>query len=52
VELDGSQYNMEVDRTRTSYLQSQGIRVLRFWDNEVLEQTDAVLEAILQVLEN
>jgi very-short-patch-repair endonuclease len=52
VELDGSQHNKEVDRTRTSYLQSQGIRVLRFWDNEVLEQTDTVLEAILQVLEN
>ena len=51
VELDGSQHNMEVDRTRTLYLQSQGLKVLRFWDNEALQQTEAVLEAILQALE-
>ncbi|MGC1549991.1 MAG: DUF559 domain-containing protein [Rhodanobacter sp.] len=52
VELDGSQHNVEVDRTRTRYLESQGLNVLRFWGDEVLQQTDAVLEAILGVLEN
>ncbi|QAU23670.1 endonuclease domain-containing protein [Dyella sp. M7H15-1] len=47
IELDGSQHNLEVDRGRTLYLQSQGMKILRFWDNEVLQQTEAVLEAIL-----
>jgi very-short-patch-repair endonuclease len=51
VELDGSQHNAHIDRTRTQYLVSQGMTVLRFWDNEALEQTEAVLEAILNALE-
>ena len=52
VELDGSQHNEQLDQTRTQYLASQGMTVLRFWDNEALEQTDAVLEAILNALEH
>jgi len=52
VELDGSQHNDEVDRTRTRFLESQGLKVLRYWDNEVLQQMDAVLEAILGTVEN
>jgi very-short-patch-repair endonuclease len=51
VELDGSQHNVQVDLTRTRYLESQGLEVLRFWDNEALQQTEAVLERILSVLE-
>jgi len=51
IELDGSQHNVDVDRARTLYLQSQGLRVVRFWDNDALQQTEAVLEAILQALE-
>jgi len=51
IELDGSQHNTEVDRARTLFLESQGLRVLRYWDNEALQQTDAVLAAILSALE-
>jgi very-short-patch-repair endonuclease len=51
VELDGSQHNVQVDETRSRYLESQGLNILRFWDNEVLQLTDAVLEAILDALE-
>lgn len=51
VELDGSQHNEQSDGARTRYLGSQGMTVLRFWDNEVLQQTEAVLEAILNALE-
>ena len=47
VELDGSQHNDEVDRIRSRLLESQGLKILRYWDNEVLQQMDAVLEAIL-----
>jgi adenine-specific DNA-methyltransferase len=32
-------------------MEAQGYRVLRFWNNEVLTQTDAVRERILQALQ-
>ncbi|MBA3486686.1 MAG: endonuclease domain-containing protein [Lysobacter sp.] len=48
VELDGGQHaDSPLDAVRTSTLQQQGYLVLRFWNNEVLIQTDAVLAAIL-----
>ncbi|MBL8525026.1 MAG: endonuclease domain-containing protein [Betaproteobacteria bacterium] len=49
VELDGSHHadQQEYDAARTRYLNSLGYRVLRFGDDEVLKQTDAVREAIL-----
>jgi very-short-patch-repair endonuclease len=46
VELDGSQHNEDVDATRTRFLESRGLKILRYWDNEVLRDTEAVLEAI------
>ncbi len=50
IELDGSQHGEEVNRrkdaARTAFLEKKGIRVLRFWDNEMLQQTEAVLEVI------
>ena len=46
VELDGSQHSDQTDSTRTRFLESKGFTVLRFWDNEALQQTDAVIEAI------
>ncbi|MCF7965400.1 endonuclease domain-containing protein [Methylobacter sp. Wu8] len=48
IELDGSQHweQQEYDEQRSRYLQSVGYRVLRFWNNEVLQETEAVLEAI------
>jgi len=52
VELDGSQHSEVTDLERTRVLQSKGIRVLRFWDNDALSKTDAVLEAILTSLQD
>ncbi|HWT18612.1 MAG TPA: endonuclease domain-containing protein [Variovorax sp.] len=53
VELDGGQHveAAAYDENRTRFLQAQGYRVLRFWNNEVLTQTDAVRERILQALQ-
>ena len=47
VELDGGQHldNPE-DEIRTRELERQGLRVIRFWNNQVLNETDSVLEAI------
>jgi len=39
-----------VDGERTAWLQSQGYRVVRFWNDQVLKETDAVLEEILRCL--
>ena len=49
VELDGSQHTEVTDLERTRALQSKGIRV-RFWDNDALSRTEAVLETILASL--
>jgi very-short-patch-repair endonuclease len=48
VEVDGGQHaDREVyDAARTRWLESQGFRVLRFWNNDVLARTDAVCEVI------
>ncbi|MDQ1117776.1 MULTISPECIES: DUF559 domain-containing protein [Pseudoxanthomonas] len=46
VELDGGQHSQGRDAARTAFLESQGWRVLRFWDNEVLLEVEAVVEAI------
>jgi very-short-patch-repair endonuclease len=51
VEADGGQHELERDRQRTSRLESLGWIVLRFWNDEVLTQTEAVLEAILRACE-
>lgn len=53
VELDGGQHAeaTEYDAARTRAMESEGFRVLRFWNNEVLSQTDAVREQILQALQ-
>jgi adenine-specific DNA-methyltransferase len=48
VEIDGGQHDEVADRTRTSFLEQRGFRVLRFWNNDVLENCEAVLETILR----
>ena len=48
IELDGGQHADAAlkDRERDRMLAEHGVRVLRYWNNEVLEQTEAVLESI------
>ncbi len=50
VEVDGGQHGVDADAERTSWLEGEGFRVLRFWNNDVLGNTDAVVEAIRDVL--
>ena len=52
IELDGSQHNEVVDAERSRNLQSQGWRVVRYWNNEVLLQTEAVVMAILSIVDD
>jgi len=48
IEVDGGQYAVQVDRDTagTWWLESQGFRVLRLWDNDVLGNREAVFESI------
>lgn len=46
VELDGGQHTQEIDRQRTEWLEYQGYRIMRFWDNEVTSNIEGVLELI------
>ena len=48
VEADGSQHQeqQDRDRERTAYLETLGYRILRFWNYEILNGTQAVLERI------
>ena len=52
IELDGSQHleHQEYDKERTKYLEARGYRVLRFWNNDVLNDMDAVLNVIWNAL--
>ena len=50
VEVDGGQHSLDRDAERARWLEGEGFRVLRFWNNDVLGNTDAVVEAILDVL--
>jgi very-short-patch-repair endonuclease len=48
VEADGSQHAENPhDNIRDAYLVSQGWTVLRFWNNEVAQNREGVLETIL-----
>ena len=53
VELDGGQHadQIDADRRRSDFLLSRGYRVLSFWDNQVMENIDSVLEQILLALD-
>ena len=46
IEVDGSQHNVEVDAVRTKVLETEGYRLIRFWNNEVLCNPDGVWMAI------
>jgi very-short-patch-repair endonuclease len=48
VELDGSQHleQVEYDEARTRWLETQGYRVVRYWNIDVLLNTERVMEEI------
>jgi very-short-patch-repair endonuclease len=51
IELDGGQHATDPqDPSRTDWLERQGWQVIRFWNNDVLSNTGAVLETILRAV--
>ena len=53
IELDGGQHDMdetiEYDAERTKFLEALGLRVVRYWNHEVLNQADFVLENLWEI---
>ena len=52
VELDGSQHfeQEDYDTERTEFLKSKGYKVLRFWNSDVMNDMDSVLNIIWDTL--
>jgi len=52
IELDGSQHFEQAtyDEERSFYLAQRGFKVIRFWNNEVIESSEGVLERIYLVI--
>lgn len=48
IEVDGGQHSWEKgrDETRDKWLSKEGFKVLRFWNNEVLNNIDGILEVV------
>ena len=55
VELDGGQHleekQLQKDQKRENFFWDRGIKIIRFWDNDVLCRTESVLEEIWRVVE-
>ncbi len=48
IELDGGQHTMEEDRDKkiNAWLKAEGFHILRFWNNELFENLEGILEVI------
>lgn len=55
IEIDGGQHNTETeiiyDKKRTEYLEKQGYKVIRFWNNEIDNNIEGVYSIILEQLQ-
>ena len=53
IELDGAQHldNKDYDRQRDAYFAKLGITVIRFWNNEVMNNIDGVIMKIISHIE-
>ena len=53
VEVDGGQHaDSEYDKERDEWLRGQGFKILRFWNNDILENREGVLENIIEHLQS
>ncbi|MFA5016425.1 MAG: endonuclease domain-containing protein [Methylobacter sp.] len=52
IELDGSQHFEQAayDEERSFYLTQRGFKVIRFWNNEIIENSEGVLEKIYLII--
>ncbi|KQM65085.1 hypothetical protein ASE75_08560 [Sphingomonas sp. Leaf17] len=52
IEVDGGQHDWQsnADAARTRFIEAQGFRVVRFWNDDVLERTEGVIADIERAL--
>lgn len=52
IELDGSHHaeQKEYDEIRTAFLKAEGYRVIRFWNNQIMQEINGVLQLIEDAL--
>lgn len=50
IEADGGQHTETKDAARDEYLKSQGLRILRFWNHDILQNMEGVAHQIQQAL--
>jgi very-short-patch-repair endonuclease len=54
IEIDGSQHGVDTnilnDKKRTQWLEAEGYRIIRFWNNDIVENLDGVLDTIYVAL--
>ena len=48
IECDGGQHSDEIDAPRTAAIEAHGYRVIRFWNHDILTNTDGVVQAIVE----
>lgn len=51
IEADGGQHNPQVDGRRDAFLRAHGYHILRFWNNDILENSFGVWEKIRQEID-
>ena len=50
IEIDGGQHSVEKDARRTAEIEGEGYKVIRFWNNEVLENGEGCIVRLAQLL--
>jgi very-short-patch-repair endonuclease len=50
IEIDGGQHTSSKDAARTTWLEAQGLTAVRFWNDEVLRNTEGVVSQISDFL--
>ena len=50
IEIDGGEHNVEVDAQRTSDIEGEGYMVIRFWNNEVLQNDQGCMIRLEQLV--
>lgn len=52
IELDGGQHTPDTDEQRTRFLEKEGYTLIRFWNNDMLNNTEGVLETLAETIKS
>ncbi len=50
IEADGGQHNEVIDAQRVRWLEKEGFRVIRFWNNDIIENMEGVIFRVKETL--